>query len=763
MNKAITDGILFMPPAFEGGLSVWSKQHGTPGSDTYANDPGAAIVPSDADFGGCLELIKGSSVQRLRYMGETPILPGCYLRITARVKAVSGNLPAVRIAGWAGDGGDNHVAGLTETGPSVALTSYGEVVEVSAIVGTGARPGVDMVWGSAPVYGHFGLDLTGPNGGILRIDDIVIEDVTSVFLRSMLAFVDVRDFGAKGDGVTDDLAAFEAADSAANGRTVMVPEGTFYLGGSMTFDSRVSFEGHVTMDAGSILSLTRNFDLPSYIDALGDEQTAFAKAFQALLNNGEHESLDMGGRRIGLARPMDMQAAVDNKSFYATRRVIRNGQIEALDSPHWTSGQWTGTATYSASNALKLTNVQNIANIEVGSLITGNGVGREVYVRAKNVGAQEITLSSPLYDAEGTQAYTYTRFRYLLDFSGFSDFDKFVLSDIEFQCAGRASGILLAPSGTIFHLRDCFISRPKDRGLSSHGDGCQGMLIDRCQFLSNEEPTPAADRTSIAMNVNANDVKIRDNRIVKFRHFAVIAGGQSIITGNHFFQGDGITGAPRTAGLVLTNVNSRTSFIQNYVDNCYIDWTNEHDASPAFTGGFSFSQMTISDNIFLCGHVAPWFAFFVITPYGAGQFLNGITVTSNVFRAVGVQLDRIETIDTSFADIDRSRSTNIVFADNMFNNVSTQATNPRILKHVQNSPAATWTVPCNPGLPFDGHARNVTAMVPLGAVNTAGSSKHYGMPWTLVEQGPQKDRVTLNWAEPVKGTMTLTVRMDNPL
>ena len=117
MNKAITDGILFMPPAFENGLDQWSSGDGTPGSDTYQGDPNAAIIAADQDFGGCLELLKGSTTQKLRYTGETPILPGCYLRISAQVKADSGNFPTVRIAAWAGDSSDAHVTGLTETGP----------------------------------------------------------------------------------------------------------------------------------------------------------------------------------------------------------------------------------------------------------------------------------------------------------------------------------------------------------------------------------------------------------------------------------------------------------------------------------------------------------------------------------------------------------------------------------------------------------------------------------------------------------------------
>jgi len=53
MNKVVTDGVLLMPPKFAAGLGVLSSQHGTPGSDTYANNLNAAFVPADSDFGGC--------------------------------------------------------------------------------------------------------------------------------------------------------------------------------------------------------------------------------------------------------------------------------------------------------------------------------------------------------------------------------------------------------------------------------------------------------------------------------------------------------------------------------------------------------------------------------------------------------------------------------------------------------------------------------------------------------------------------------------
>lgn len=763
MNKAITDGIQFMPAAFEDGLDQWSSGDGTAGSDTYDNSPNAAYVPADQDFGGCLEILKTSTTQKLRFMGRVPLFPGCYLRVRVRAKAVSGALPSVRVAGWAGKNNDEHVNGLVETGAQVSLTSYGEVIELAAIVGSGNRNGVNLVWGQEPEYGYFGIDLLGANGGTIRIDDIVIEDITSVFLRDMMAWVDVRDYGAKGDGIADDLAAFEAADDAANGRMVMVPSGTYFLADSLSMESRVSFEGTVTMATDKVLSLRKNFDLPSYIEAFGNEELAFRKAFQALLNNTDHESLDMGGRRIGLTGPIDMQAAVPNKESYATRRLIRNGQFECVSGPAWDTITVASQASYAASNPLKLTGVNNIANVPVGSLITASGVGREVYVREVNIGAAEITLSKPLYDAEGTQNFTFQRFQYLLDFSGFSKLDKFELSDIEFQCWGDCSAIMLAPSGAVFRLRDCFITRPKNRGITSHGAGCQGMMIDRCQFLSDESAKLGQDRISIGFNSNANDLKIRDNRAMHLRHFAIIGGANTIFTGNHFFQGDSASNAIRTAGVVVTELSCRMTFVGNYVDNCHVEWANEHDQAPEFASELSFSAMNITDNVFLASHVAPWFTFVTVRPHGAGHFINGLSLTGNLFRTVAGTIDRVESIDTSFAGMDMSRMKNITFADNAYNLVTTGVSNPLVLEHSENTPALVWSIDCAPKLPFGGWAQTVEAVIPKNAITTGANVKQFHMPYVTTEQGANRDQIDLRWQNEVKGTVIMRVRMDNPI
>ena len=105
MNKAITQGLVLMPPPFSDGLALWSREDGRPGQGSYAGQPNAAYVPADADFAGCLELQKTSATQKLRCFQQIPFQPGLYLRVTARVKAISGALPTVAVAAWAGSSG----------------------------------------------------------------------------------------------------------------------------------------------------------------------------------------------------------------------------------------------------------------------------------------------------------------------------------------------------------------------------------------------------------------------------------------------------------------------------------------------------------------------------------------------------------------------------------------------------------------------------------------------------------------------------------
>jgi hypothetical protein len=762
MNKAITEGLVLMPPAFSAGLGLWSREDGRPGQGSYAAQPNAAFVPADQDFEGCLELQKTLSVQKLRCFQQIPFQPGLYLRVTARVKAISGALPTVRIAGFAANSAGNNVASADQLGPDVVLSSYGTVVEVTAIIGSGNRQGVDMIWGQGPVYGHLGLDLTGPSGGVVRIDDIKIEDVTAVFHSEMFDWVDVRDFGAVGDGVTNDWAAFDAADTAAVGKTVIVPPGSYYLATHFAFDNPVRFEGSLVMPETQRLTCTRNYNLDTYSAAFNGELAGFRRALQALFYFTDHVVFDLNGRRVDLVAPIDV-AAVAGLTTFGTRRQISNGQFTVTPGAAWTTQTLTSVATYNVAQPQTLSSVVNIGTIPVGARVSGTGVGREIYVTSKNIAAGTLELNQPLWGGTGTRTYTFQRYKYMLDFSGFAELSKFELSGIEFLCASTASAVNLAQSGKLFRFTECTFTWPKDRAITSSGGGCQGMFLENCEFQSWEYSERAQDRTTVGFNVNSNDAKVRHNRAAYFAHFGVLAGGSHIVIGNHMFAEDSEPAGIRRAGLVFTRPNPRGLIVGNYIDNCFIEMSNEHDESPAFLSGYTFGGMTITGNLFLVSHAGPSFRFIVIAPKGTGHSISGLSVTSNVFRNSTDTIDRVESVDSSVAPLIPGNYKNLTFEGNAFNGVGQTTVSPLLIEHTQNTAADTWVVDGAAYMPFGGIARNVTGVVMEGPVNSASNAVQWVQPYVLVEQGAAKTLAHLRWPSAVKGKAHVTIRCDNPL
>jgi hypothetical protein len=124
-------------------------------------------------------------------------------------------------------------------------------------------------------------------------------------------------------------------------------------------------------------------------------------------------------------------------------------------------------------------------------------------------------------------------------------------------------------------------------------------------------------------------------------------GTSHMIYNNHFFQGDDAPAGVRVAGLVFTQTNVATVVAGNYIDNCFIEWGNEHDPEPAFSNEFSFGGLNVVGNIFIASDVSSAFRWVVVKPYGSGHFLNGFSLVNNTFRVFNAVVDRVEKVDTS--------------------------------------------------------------------------------------------------------------------
>lgn len=181
MNHHTRPELDLMPPPFAEGLDDWSRGDGTPDGPTWDAAANARLARDDAEFGPCLELRTIAEVERIRYMGEVPLLAGGFVEVAVRLRAVRGPLPGARIAAWPGGAGGERVEGLVEAAPLMAIPAHGGVCELRAVIGREAWTGVDLVWDERVLYGHLGLDIVGPAGAVVRVESLAIRDVTRRF------------------------------------------------------------------------------------------------------------------------------------------------------------------------------------------------------------------------------------------------------------------------------------------------------------------------------------------------------------------------------------------------------------------------------------------------------------------------------------------------------------------------------------------------------------------------------------------------------
>ncbi|QPH55510.1 right-handed parallel beta-helix repeat-containing protein [Pontivivens ytuae] len=540
---------------------------------------------------------------------------------------------------------------------------------------------------------------------------------------------------------------------------MLVPEGEYLIGRSITLDAHMRFTGRISDASPGRIAFTANYNYDTYLQAFQDEQVALERALQALYGFTDHTDLDLCGRSIALSRPIDVHAEVGDRDTFGVRRVIHNGQLSASSSSDWDVGMSSSTASYDAAvDQLKLTNVTNIAAVERGSLVQGTGVGREIYVREVDIPNATITLSQPLYAAPASQTYTFTRFRYMLDFSGFTSIQRQCLRQIEFNCGRRASALMLGRAGIAWHIEHCWFVRPKDRGITSIGEGCNGISIESNEFISPETDLNVEDRTAIAVNTNKNDMKIRNNRVVQFLHFAVIAGGGHLLVGNHWWQGDGVVeNAARSAGVIFCNRNVKTTMVGNYCDNAFIELTDEYNANSS--SNRAYGALTITGNIFTASSIPNWFTYIRLAPIGPDQEIDGITVTDNSFKTIGGDfMDRVESVDDDRGSFDHARTVNVTFTGNLYEQIGTRTASPLLVTGFNLFPSTTWNILTSGRLPFGGRAMRVQSIAPVSTL----SGWDGRMPQVALQQQTDGSGVSLTWQDSIAGEILVTVRSDLP-
>ena len=201
----------------------------------------------------------------------------------------------------------------------------------------------------------------------------------------------------------------------------------------------------------------------------------------------------------------------------------------------------------------------------------------------------------------------------------------------------------------------------------------------------------------------------------------------------------------------------------NYIDNAFIEWTNEHDEAPDFSSEYTFGGLTVTGNIFTANDAASWFSWLVVKPFGTGHYVHGLSVTGNTFKSLNGTTDRVEKVDNSIADLVFGSMRNVVFDGNTFNGIGQVTQNPVTVQFDQASAATDWQVDVGGWLPFGGKARTVTSIMTEGAIKNASNAKVYTLPYVTTETGAGQDEVTLSWSEAVKGRVHVTARVDKPV
>jgi len=365
-----------------------------------------------------------------------------------------------------------------------------------------------------------------------------------------------------------------------------------------------------------------------------DETSAVFAAIAKAAASRRFMGVDLEGRSIDIANSMDMSIPLGTSQ--QGEFTIRNGRFRYI-GPKKTMANFTRNLSLTIGSATATPS--SMTGIVEGMYVSGPGVPRETYVRSVDTVNGQITLSTTAWRTLSSATHRFQEFDYLFDFSKITSLSNFRFEQVTFECLSNI-GVFKGPKGgSTQSFTNCTFANVYKRGVifwSSGGSNCQ---IDCCQAFPDLDDRQAdpVDKQSVFFSIPTNDPKFRGNYFWQFGNTLVLHGSGNVIVGNHFWQatGAGSDAEPgkntRRPSIILTSGHNKTNITGNYIDNSWIEMTNENTTNLAWPIG---GGVTISGNQFTSVSREPTNAFVVLSPYTTNALVSRISVVGNVFKNV---------------------------------------------------------------------------------------------------------------------------------
>lgn len=205
---------------------------------------------------------------------------------------------------------------------------------------------------------------------------------------------------------------------------------------------------------------------------------------------------------------------------------------------------------------------------------------------------------------------------------------------------------------------------------------------------------------------------MRHDRGARFCHFCVMGGTTSGL-----------------AGIVFTDAVINSTVAGNYIDNCFIEWSNEH--TKVTNTGNVFGNLTIDGNLFFASDVLSGFNFIRVKPFANNTGLRDLAIADTTFRMTGGAINRVESIKTGQGNLNPNEFRNIVVTGNAFGSLNNPILNPcRVdVTRFSSNAAANWLAESYSQLPFGGRARSVEPTVATSEIRNTSGGQITGSPW----------------------------------